>query len=363
VVLRVDKRYQVFVSSTYLDLQAERQEVMQALLELECIPAGMELFPAGNEDQWSLIRSVIDDCDYYIAIVGGRYGSQGPDGLSYTEMEYRYAVEKGKPVMAFLYKRPDELPVRRSEDTPEGRQKLDGFRELVQQRVCRYWEHPGELGSAVSRSLIKLIKSNPAVGWIKADAVSGDTSREILRLRQRIDDLERELSTARVQAPAGAEHLAQGADVFRFPIDLMFWSTEGEYMIQHTSFGTPWNQVFRTLAPFMLGDASDAHLADEFAAYVKRRCAATTSLALDSVTIHPTVMGTIKVQLRALGLITKSQKSRSIKDTATYWTLTSYGDEILTQLTAVRRLGGTDQVGSVETNAEIIPEAVSDTPA
>jgi len=52
----MDKRYQVFVSSTYADLQEERQEVMQALLELDCIPAGMELFPAANEDQWTLIR-------------------------------------------------------------------------------------------------------------------------------------------------------------------------------------------------------------------------------------------------------------------------------------------------------------------
>ncbi|MCX6381232.1 MAG: DUF4062 domain-containing protein, partial [Armatimonadetes bacterium] len=59
----MDKRYQVFVSSTYQDLQEERQEVMHALLELDCIPSGMELFPAADEAQWSLIKKVIDDCD------------------------------------------------------------------------------------------------------------------------------------------------------------------------------------------------------------------------------------------------------------------------------------------------------------
>ena len=72
-MITTDKRYQVFVSSTYDDLQDERKEVMQALLELDCIPAGMELFPASSEDQWSLIKRVIDDCDYYILIIGGRY--------------------------------------------------------------------------------------------------------------------------------------------------------------------------------------------------------------------------------------------------------------------------------------------------
>lgn len=70
----MEKRYQVFVSSTYEDLQEERREVMQALLELDCIPAGMELFPASSENQWSLIKRVIDDCDYYLLIIAGRYG-------------------------------------------------------------------------------------------------------------------------------------------------------------------------------------------------------------------------------------------------------------------------------------------------
>lgn len=118
--MSIEKKYQVFVSSTYTDLLEERQEIMHALLELDCIPAGMELFPASNEDQWSLIKGVIDDCDYYIVVIGGRYGSIGPDGLSYTEMEYRYAIESGKPVIAFLHKDPDSIPKKFSEKTEEG---------------------------------------------------------------------------------------------------------------------------------------------------------------------------------------------------------------------------------------------------
>lgn len=42
------KKYQVFVSSTRDDLVDERKSVSQALLESNCIPAGMELFPASN---------------------------------------------------------------------------------------------------------------------------------------------------------------------------------------------------------------------------------------------------------------------------------------------------------------------------
>jgi hypothetical protein len=54
----MEKRYQVFVSSTFTDLIDERRAVMQALLELDCIPAGMELFPASTDDQWTLIQRV-----------------------------------------------------------------------------------------------------------------------------------------------------------------------------------------------------------------------------------------------------------------------------------------------------------------
>jgi hypothetical protein len=78
-VAGIDIRYQVFVSSTYQDLQEERAEVMQALLELDCMPAGMELFPAASEDQWRWIKRVIDESDYYLVIIGGKYGSVHPE--------------------------------------------------------------------------------------------------------------------------------------------------------------------------------------------------------------------------------------------------------------------------------------------
>jgi hypothetical protein len=165
----VEVRYQVFVSSTFLDLREERQEVMQALLELDCIPAGMELFPAANEDQWTLIKKIIDDCDYYIVIVGDRYGSvHKKTGMSYTEMEYRYALENGKPVLAFLIEDPDKLLPTRREEGVEGRVRLEDFRGLLRQKVCKFWDSPADLASQVSRSLIRLIRDHPALGWVRA---------------------------------------------------------------------------------------------------------------------------------------------------------------------------------------------------
>jgi len=223
----MDKRYQVFASSTYDDLQPERQEVMHALLELDCIPAGMELFPTANDDQWTLIKKVIDDCDYYIVIIGGRYGSVGTDGISYTEMEYRYASEIGKPIIAFLHKDPGTLQSKKTEQSEEGRKKLDDFKELAQKKMCKYWTSPDNLGSVVSRSLIQLIKSTPAIGWVKADQMaSEEATKEILRLRQQVDDLQREIEQARITAPKSSELLAQGDDKFKIHFVISCISTE-----------------------------------------------------------------------------------------------------------------------------------------
>src|SRR5687768_107755 len=102
----MEKRFQVFISSTFTDLMDERQSVLRAILELDHMPAGMELFPAADDSAWQLIRDVIDASDYYVVIVGGRYGSRDERGIGYTEKEYEYAVQAGKPVLPLLHGKP-----------------------------------------------------------------------------------------------------------------------------------------------------------------------------------------------------------------------------------------------------------------
>ena len=88
----MEKKYQVFISSTYTDLIEERKKVLDILLMADCIPAGMEAFVATDAEQFEVIKKVIDLCDYYVLILGRRYGSINADtGISYTEMEYEYA--------------------------------------------------------------------------------------------------------------------------------------------------------------------------------------------------------------------------------------------------------------------------------
>ena len=82
------KKYQVFISSTYKDLVDERAAVTQCLLDMGCIPVGMEQFPASNMSQMDYIKMMLDDCDYYVLILAGKYGTIDSDGIGFTEKEY-----------------------------------------------------------------------------------------------------------------------------------------------------------------------------------------------------------------------------------------------------------------------------------
>src|SRR4051812_36796802 len=99
------KKLQVFVSSTFSDLIVERQAAVEAILTAGHIPAGMELFSAGDESQMEVIKQWIDESDVYLLILGGRYGSiESKRGKSYTHLEYEYALSKNKPLFACVIK-------------------------------------------------------------------------------------------------------------------------------------------------------------------------------------------------------------------------------------------------------------------
>lgn len=161
----MDKRYQVFVSSTFADLKEERQAVMQALLSLDHFPAGMELFPASDDDAWTLIKGVIDDSDYYVLVIGGRYGSINEEGISYTEMEFDYAVSTSKPILAFMHEMPGEIPSGKTDQKDQLRETLEAFRRKVQKtHHVKYWNNPDDLKAKVIQGISAETRRNPREG-------------------------------------------------------------------------------------------------------------------------------------------------------------------------------------------------------
>lgn len=170
----VERRFDVFVSSIYEDLKEERKEVTQAILECDCMPLGMEMFPASNLEQWNFIKKVIDKSDIYLTVIAGKYGSLGKDEhgrqVGYTEMEFDYALEQGKPILAFLVDSIGELERDRTESDDDRMDLLIKFREKVKTgRLVKFYKNKDDLRAKVMGSLNQLKKQIDRGGWVRAD--------------------------------------------------------------------------------------------------------------------------------------------------------------------------------------------------
>ena len=183
-----ETKYQVFISSTYKDLIEERKQVLDTLLKADCIPAGMELFVATDDSQFNVIKKVIDMCDYYILILGKNYGSINPStGISYTEMEYDYAKDKGIPVLVFTIADSATVDPAKCETDKDRIQKLKNFKDkAMKNRLASIWTSTDELVEMVAISIMKAIYNIKRPGWHR-----GDVSR-IEQLEEEISDLKKE---------------------------------------------------------------------------------------------------------------------------------------------------------------------------
>lgn len=174
----MSKKYQVFVSSTYKDLKEERLAVTQHLLKMGFIPVGMEQFPASNMSQMEYIKMMLDDCDYYLLILAGKYGTVDTDGVGFTEKEYDYAIANGIPVMSILIKDIGKLENSKCEETDAGRALLQNFRNKVAaSKMVDFYTDIGSLTSAVGAAIFRCVRDFPAKGWIRGD--SADSSADI----------------------------------------------------------------------------------------------------------------------------------------------------------------------------------------
>lgn len=283
------------------------------------MPAGMELFPASTEQQW--IKKVIDESDYYIVIVAGRYGSIHPtEKISYTEMEYRYAVSIGKPVLAFLHSNLETIISGKAEKSAFGRSKLLEFRKLCQTRLCKMWDSPADLGAKVSRSVTQLIKREPAIGWIRGDQGGSSLRLQLLEAKLEIEKLKANLTERWSETN---EILAGGSDSLKISYvietsqrkigkgDKPYW-IKGDaipYSLEIT-----WDEVLKIVGPDLLTSCNEndvCHLLNQVARYeLMDEGVLTEDVKVESVKMYSECIKKLRVQFSALGFIEVDSGSR-----------------------------------------------------
>ena len=203
-----DVMYQVFISSSYLDLVDEREQVITTLLKGGFIPSSMEMFPSTTGDKWEYIKYVIDACDYFILILKGKYGS------GYTEKEYRYALDKKKPVLAFVYDNLSDLQAKYFDEEQDLKEKFNHFREeIMNTKLVSLWNNKDKLCLSILQSLNMEIERNPEVGWIRRSSVTSDS--EANQLMKENIGLKEELEKIKADSD---QILATGNDLIQIRI-------------------------------------------------------------------------------------------------------------------------------------------------
>ena len=320
----MNKKYSVFVSSTYEDLKEERQEVVNALLKMDCFPVGMEYFNASDKSQWEVIKSLIEECDYYILIIAGRYGSVEPiSGKSYTQMEFEYAKSIGVPTISFIHEHPENLPDKYTEK--EYKEELAKFREIAKNSLVCHWNTKGDLTKDVVLSLIGEFKTHPRIGWMRADEKSSnEQNKELLRLKEEIETLRARIKKYEEKGPEGISDLCQGED--KYTIDY----TAGMNS-QVTNISMTWNEICSALLPKLMQDCTEFQMKkamDDYISHAKR---------IKFVSISDYSFQTIKVQLLALGYIEEGNQPKTKKVYVGIWRLTKYGMNVIMRLNALRK--------------------------
>jgi hypothetical protein len=166
------RKLQVFVSSTYKDLQPERAAAVRSILNAGHMPSGMEAFAAGNASVWQTIKEWIDSCDVLMVIIGGRYGEvESESGKSFTQLEYEYAQQRGKEVFALvlsekaLNEKAQELGTRAHDEYGA---QLKGFRELVLKKMGAMVDDPKDVQLETMKALAAIADRGVATGWVSA---------------------------------------------------------------------------------------------------------------------------------------------------------------------------------------------------
>lgn len=319
----MDKKYQIFISSTYEDLKEEREQAIKAVLEMGHIPVGMEMFSAADEEQWQLIARQIEETDYYILIAGHRYGSETNEGISYTEKEYDYAISKGVPTLGFIIDDNAPWPKTRIDTVQKKKKKLDTFKSKVKGKLVHFWNNKEDLHGKISISLIKAMNTNPRIGWTRASEVIGtEVTKELTRLSTENSVLREELSKLKLLKEEHADEVRNVVNIMsenlrQFQVRLTSSWEESE-VFQRTLL-----DMFMDTAPNLINERSSKEIAQNIS------LAIVGTKYYKNWPIGRNLTSGFIADFVALDVIESSKKKHSVHDKEDYWSLSKLGKQVL----------------------------------
>lgn len=341
----MNRKLQVFISSTFEDLRDERQAAVEGVLLARHIPAGMELFTAGDASQLEVIKQWIKESDAYLLILGARYGSIEPtSGLSYSEIEYDFAVANGLPHFALVL---DDPAIERKHlaglkrPSAEDAAKLSSFRLKVLSKSSKFVDNPDQIKLGIVQSLHEIESRPGLVGWLRSSEVRNDPQiteqlsalvEANTHLRESLEQSRQQLaeSESRRSAP---EDLAPLESTISLSLEV-YDRISDRYPYKWRPDKTVevgWRDLFGRIAIKLLAPTNDDTL--------NRAIAEEISEAVSSEKrrqICQRDWETVKAQFLALDYVTITYGTTVMNTGALFWNLTQLGKKIGLLLRSVR---------------------------
>lgn len=341
----MNKKLQVFISSTYTDLIEERQAAVQAVLDAGHIPAGMELFKAGNTSQLETIYKWIDNSDVYMLILGGRYGSiEEKTGKSYTQLEYEYAIGKGLPIFSvvlrndFIKKKSELLGEECTVENANISQYND-FKDLVMSKIVREVSDCKDIMLAIHTTLKDFMEEYEFVGWVRSNdtELNADLLNQLNNMNKVISTLTEEKNRLKLEL----DNLKQNFES-NLAFEGQYITIEGKYREYFGQFGKrssvehsiskeiTWDKMFLLWAPYLIQtlnyqkakETLESALRDYMGRYFD---------------MNNNLFQTIKIQYHALGLIRTYEARTTAGGMAEFISLTDKGRNYLIQKSAITK--------------------------
>jgi hypothetical protein len=262
----------------------------------------MESFPTTDQQQLDYIKRIIDRSDYYIILVGRRYGWLSDDELTFTEGAFEYARTKGLPILAFLPENSSNVACNAIEPEAQLKEKLDAFKaRLKTGRIVEFWSNENDLCMKVVMAVATAVNLKPGVGWIRGDqAINPKLLQELEKLRienanlrQKLTDLDSDKSSSHPTPVRLADSVA---------VELLIYRTE-EGTPDKISRSILLSDLFAGLYGHLLKSPSEAYVRELVGHWYQQKLHISDHCELSE---KSTIM--IRDRLEALGLI----RSRSI---------------------------------------------------
>lgn len=315
----MQKKHQIFISSTFLEMKEERQAAVEAILDAGHIPAGMELFAAGNEEQIKVIERWIDESDIYLLILGARYGQINPENnKSYTEHEYDYAIQKGKPYFSLVLS--DKALKSKEEKETQNIGLFNKFREKVLNKISANVDDCKDIKIQIMKSIKLLENKNDIPGWVRS--TDKEDLQPLLDTVKKLTDENINLRNKFKEEPTSISDLAGINEKFKFSISyLRYWGDDGA----SASAIDSWGGMLSSIGPSLLSPMSDNSVSSLIARiYLESN----KDIEFVSCKLYQEDFDTIKIHFMALKYINVANG---------FWILSELGKQTLLKIKSVKK--------------------------